>query len=1071
MNRSINAVFLCALAGLLLVSTGSAQEVTYAKDIRPIFVQHCVKCHGKNQRAELDLQTPAAILRGGESGQILDVKNPQESLLYDVIHEGRMPPKGSQKLSAAQVDLIQRWVLSGAKFGTAGKQVIKRINQHDVLQILRLRCTVCHGRQEKSGGLDLRSKASILKGGSSGPAMVAGKPAESLLLKRVHAGQMPPKSRLAAVSVKPMDELEIATVTRWIADGAYVEDIHPDIATKSDDPLVTDSDRQFWSFQKPQAASVPLASHPQVYNAVDGFVLRHLQRKGMTFAPRVSRLTMIRRATFDLTGLPPSPKSVREFLADKQPGAYARLIDRLLASPRYGERWGRYWLDIAGYSDSEGGQHADRVRPEAYRYRDYVIRAFNSDRPYSRFLVEQIAGDELDDYRRVKRISDDIYNNIVATGFLRMAPDSTYAGITAFVPDRLEIIDDEIEVLTSSVMGLTVRCARCHSHKFDPLPQRDYYRLAAVFKGAWDEHDWLEPKSKRYLPYVSHSERSEWEAGEKTLNDEVEAVKAQQKAKTTTAKAAKEQIAAIDKRRRAAPQVRALWDRGEPTPTYILKRGNYLTPGRLVGPGVPSVLTDGKTPFAVKPPYPGATGRRLTFARWLTQKDHPLTARVFVNRIWKHHFGHGLVRTLDNFGKAGMRPSHPQLLDWLAVEFMRRDWSIKEMHRLMMLSRTYQQSSQLDESLLRQDIANDLFSRMPMRRMEGEVLRDSLLSLSGRLNERPYGPADNVNARGDGLVVSMGQQDTWRRTIYVLSRRTTPLTILDNFDVPQMNPNCIERGASIVAPQALHLLNNHRVHELSQFFAERIRREAGANPIEQVKRIYWLAVGRAPNANELEIAHRGYETLKRDWMKKLGGKEVVVNANLQLWARKSTPNKVWEKDLVSVWSAKKELRYGLIEFDVSKLGRAEWRSARLKLGVLNSAPIRQSAALITPGLTSLTWNSYQRTRHAQRITLESFGRIVDAGAHKVGTYAISTAASKADLKKLNQARQNDKIAFVLIADEDGSVYWRDWDDGSRGTIPQLVVRRGDPDPQEAADRALQNVCHAMMNSASFLYID
>ncbi|HAA68902.1 MAG TPA: hypothetical protein DCE55_07180, partial [Planctomycetaceae bacterium] len=645
------------------------------------------------------------------------------------------------------------------------------------------------------------------------------------------------------------------------------------------------------------------------------------------------------------------------------------------------------------------------------------------------------------------------------------------AGITAFVPDRLEIIDDEIEVLTSSVMGLTVRCARCHSHKFDPIPQRDYYRLAAVFKGAWDEHDWLEPKAKRYLPYVAHRERSEWEAGEKKSNAAVEAVKAQLEAKKITDKAAKEQIAAINKERRAAPRVRALWDRGEPTPTYILKRGNYLTPGRLVGPGVPSVLTDGKTAFAAKPPYPGATGRRLTFARWLTQKDHPLTARVFVNRIWKHHFGHGLVRTLDNFGKAGMRPSHPQLLDWLAVEFMRRDWSIKEMHRLMMLSRTYQQSSQLDESLLKQDIANDLFSRMPMRRMEGEVLRDSLLALSGRLNERPYGPADNVNARDDGLVVAMGQEDTWRRTIYVLSRRTTPLTILDNFDVPQMNPNCIDRGASIVAPQALHLLNNHRVHELSRFFAERIRREAGANPLDQIKRIYWLAVGRAPNANELGVASRGYETLKRDWMKKLGGKQVVVNANLQLWARKSTPNKVWEKDLVSVWSAKKELRYGLIEFDVSKLEPAEWRSARLKLGVLNSAPIRQSAALITPGLSNLTWNGYQQTRHAQRITLESFGRIVDAGAHKVGTYAISTEASKADLKNLNQARQNGKIAFVLIADEDGEVYWRDWDDGSRGQLPQLVVRRGDPDQQEAADRALQNICHAMMNSASFLYID
>ena len=1070
----------------------AAEDPSYEQHVRPILKAHCIRCHGGKQEAELDLRSVPGIQKGSESGAIIDFDDPEKSLLLEVISSGAMPPADEPRLTTAQKQIFRNWVLSGTDLPRETAEVA--VSQHDVLPVLQLRCTVCHGRNRKEGGLDLRTRASILKGGKSGPAMVLQKPEESLLLTKIHGGEMPPRAQLASVSVKPVREDEIRILTQWIAEGALESDLPEDVATSAEDPLVSTEDREFWAFQSPREPEIPKSRYE---NPIDKFVNRRLVENGLQFAPVADRVTLIRRATFNLHGLLPAPKEVAEFVQDKRPDAWKLLVNRLLESPRYGERWGRHWLDVAGYSDSEGGQHADRIRPEAWRYRDYVIRAFNGDKPYDRFLLEQIAGDELADFRKADRITDEIYDNLVATGFLRLAPDSTYAGITAFVPDRLEIIDDELEVLSSSVMGLTIRCARCHSHKFDPLPQRDYYRLAAVFKGALDEHDWLEPKTQRYLPHVSDTERSAWQKHEdsisaeiRQLNEVVDAREAALAGKHGQSKADREvlkqlepafaelidrttkQVKSLNEKRRPEPRIRALWDRGEPTETYLLKRGHYLTRGRRIGPGVPSVLTDGKTPFEVTPPFDGTTGRRLAFAKWLVQPSHPLTARVMVNRIWKHHFGQGIVRSLDNFGTTGTPPSHPDLLDWLAVEFPRRGWSIKEMHRLILTSRVWMQSSRVDESVQQADPENRLLARMPLQRMEGEVLRDSLLQISGQLDTTAFGPPDDVETRADGLVLARGTEKGWRRTVYVLQRRTTRLTILDNFDLPQLNPNCIERTESVVAPQALHLLNNKRIHDLSNHLADRVISMAGDDVERQISTLWLLASGRSPSRTQKEQLLQSMGELSREWQRQLSSSEVSVPASSQLWIRASEPDQIWENDLISVWSSAKELRYGLVEFDVTKLATRQWKSARLELGVLGNGTIRQTARLIPADITDLTWNRFQKEKQLQS-RFESFGVIrANSGEGSSGQLARSLNASKSDLSTLSDAaRTRNRVTLVLIADEDGEAFGRDWDDGSKHQLPRLVVGVGTPTQQQANRRALQNLCHAVMNSADFLYID
>ena len=923
----------------------------FEKEVLPIFETHCVRCHGpKMKLVEMDLSTLEGVLQGSESGPVVVPGRVEASKLYEKISTGLMPADKKTTLSAAEIELIRRWIEAGAAKTGASEQLA----EHDVIPLMLLHCTPCHGTPIQEAELDLRTRASMLKGGDSGPAIVPGKPDESLILKRIRAGEMPPPKKAKEANVNPMAAVDIERLRNWIEQGAPEGNGKPDVAGTEPDPLVSDEDRQFWAFQPPRPVPVPVVRHAeQVPNPIDTFILRKLEQKGLKLSPEADRLTLLRRAYFDLTGLPPEPEEVEAFLADPDPNAYEKLLERLLASPRYGERWGSYWLDLAGYSDYVIVER----RPHAYRYRDYVIRSFNADKPYDRFLQEQIAGDELTDYKRAPVITPELLDNLVATGFLRMIPDGTGNGATNFVPDRMNVVADAIEVFSSSVLGLTMKCARCHSHKFNPIPQRDYYRLVAVFQGAYDVYDWLPPSGKdgetspvRSLPYVTpHAnplrvieERREREAKNegpqkeiKALKDELEQVAAKPRKRLfeqrlaslpaalredlrqmketlpekrteiqkylaekfeetlkiltaevrsvdadyrQTAQRIGNRISILEARVLPEPKIRALWDRREPSPTYIMKGGDPLNPGRLVGPGVPSVLTDGMTPFEVVPPWPGAkeTGRRLALARWLTRADHPLTSRVMVNRIWYHHFGQGIVKTLGDFGRLGAPPTHPELLDWLAQEFVRQGWSLKTMHRLMMTSSTYRQASAVTAAHEKLDPDNVLLSRMPMRRMEAEVLYDSLLLASGRLDETRFGPPDPVEVRGDGLVRPEGTGKGWRRSIYVIKKIGFEIiegnlfnfdipTLLDSFDYPRMSPNCLERNESTVATQALHLMNDAMVRELANSFAERVVREVGTDPERQIERVYLIALSRPPSPEEKNIALRTPERPAARW--------------------------------------------------------------------------------------------------------------------------------------------------------------------------------------------------------------
>jgi len=906
------------LAALLVAAFPAAAQPVFESAVAPILRAHCLDCHNPSRRkGDLDLSTPVGLLKGSESGPVFKPGEPDHSLLFELVHRGEMPKKGP-RLSDEQVKTIRQWIAGGARFRERPAVAERPPHQHDIIPIMLLRCNACHGPQLQRGGLVMNSRAAMLKGGRSGPAIVPGDPDASLAVQRIEKMLCPPKGQLLKYFVKRPTRSEIEKLRAWIAAGAPEEDIQPDVATHESDPLVTDEDRRHWAFQPLDARLVkaPGDGHP-----VDAFIARKLKANGLDFAPPATRLQLIRRAFLDLIGLPPSPEELERWRDHPASTWYAEMIDYLLASPRYGERWGRYWLDLAGYADSEGGVSSDPVRKVAWKYRDYVIDSFNRDKPYDRFLLEQIAGDELIDHENAPEITQEMVDNLVATGFLRMGIDQTGSRTMNFVTERIGVISDAITVLGSAVMGLTLECARCHSHKYDPIPIRDYYRLKATFQGAFDEHDWLTFKN-RYLQVGTPEQRrlaesvnppllarirkletavarAESELRLETLRlhypdmsaaDRKDALVALRRADNTRSLRQRQLVEKLLKaellpdaqqpeailkaradlartkreitrlRRQLVPslEIRALWDRGRPSPTYILQRGEAERPGRLVGPGVPAVLTDGRTPFEVRPPFPDGTprtGRRLALARWLTRPDHPLTARVMVNRIWFHHFGRGLVSTLENFGRKGARPSHPELLDWLAQEFVRRDWSIKDMHRLLMLSRTYRQSSQVTPRQLERDPQNRLYSRMPLRRMDAEALRDSLLFVSGRLDNQPGGPPDPVSVDRDGQVsVEPTPGGNWRRSIYAQYRRTEIPTLLATFDYPEMGPNCVSRSVSVISPQSLLLLNNRRVRELAASFADRVHRRAGDNPRRQIEAAFLLALSRPPEADEMNAA-------------------------------------------------------------------------------------------------------------------------------------------------------------------------------------------------------------------------
>jgi hypothetical protein len=925
--------------------------------VAPILKAHCHSCHGPGlQQAELDLQTRDAILAGGKAGPAIVPRDPGASLLLLKIASGSMP-QGGAKLAGDQIDLIRTWIETGALSEgedpdtAAGTPMDTVVSPREIIvATLNLKCLLCHGRRHQEGGLDIRTRDSLLRGGVSGPAIVPGKPEESLLIKRIAAREMPPEEHQARLSYRPITSAELQQLRRWIADGAPFDEENPEPVLPDSDPLVSDDDRRFWSFQPPRRPPTPaVRGQDRVRTPIDAFLLAKLEEEDLTFSPEAKRLKLMRRAYFDVIGLPPAPEDVEAYLADKDPRAYERLVDRLLDSPRFGEHWARRWLDGAGYADSEGQADADVIRPNAWRYRDWVIRALNADKPYDQFLTEQIAGDELFDYKaKTPPLGPKDRELLVATGFLRMGPDGTYSVSQGFVRERMTVVADQLQILTSTVMGLTVGCARCHDHKYDPMPQRDYYRLSAILRSAYDPYDWLSPNDVGVGPdadwnesntrllrgapskEVEEAERlnapihdkisklkedlesltapfrkklidEKWAEIPETLTADLrEALDAPPEERTDTQtylatrfgsemevtseelrgrfkdyleQAVKLEVA-ISKAERGLsnPQIRALFDMGgEPTLVHILYRGEHRKPGPLVEPGVPSVLSAGLEPYRVeKPPWTsGTSGRRLALAKWLVQPNHPLTARVRVNRIWQHYFGRGIVQSEGNFGRTGSPPTHPELLDWLATEFVERGWSQKAMHRLILTSAAYRQSSLFDEKRHGSDTDNVLLSRFPLRRLDADAIRDSFLKVSGRLNPAPFGPPDDIEAKPDGEVIAKDSPEGARRGIYLLHRRSKPLTMLEAFDAPQLRPNCLRRTHSTVPSQALQMMNSGTLRTSSRYMAGRVIDAAGDDPVRQVERVYLAGLGRPPSESERADGVSTLNHLTQAWTRRL----------------------------------------------------------------------------------------------------------------------------------------------------------------------------------------------------------
>ncbi len=824
----------------MLASAALLSAADYPDSVSRIVRSNCLPCHsGAAAQAGLDLSTAPLALRGGKTGPAFKPGSAESSLMVAKIVSGLMPP--GKMLAPEQIATIRNWI-------DEEKPLRAGVTEADVVPIFQMRCVTCHGKRKQEGGLDLRTQASRLKGGKSGAALVAGKPEESLIVKRIAAGEMPPPKLLFEAFVRPPSSDEVETLKAWIAGGMPPT---PQLAVV--DESFNEGQRGWWSFQPTRRPEPPkLSSHP-----IDAFLLARLSAQNLGFAPPAGRLALMRRVHLDLTGLLPTAARVAAYQADARADAYERLVDELLGSPAYAERWAKIWLDAAGYADSEGIIHEDRLRPQAWRYRDSVIRALERDEPYDKFLTSQLAGDELADYRTITQPTQADIDRVAATGFLRMAPDGTYSPANGSVAERMNVIADEIEVFGSTVLGLTIGCARCHNHKYDPIPQRDYYRFAAILQSSFDPYDWVKP-TERNLDFALAAEREAADNHNGPIDAEIKRLEA-------LPKDDKVNKAIADAKAKLKPRadIRALYDMGgEPSPVFVLKRGEAQQLGERVEPQVLSILRrDGLKPYDPAPPFEGTTGRRLALARWLTQPDHPLTARVMVNRIWRHHFGRGIVETLSNFGKTGSPPSHPELLDWLAAEFVSSGWSLKSMHRLMVTSTAYRQSSKPQAA----DPENRLFSSMPLRRMDAEQLHDSLLLATGRLSTERFGPPVPVETKPGGEVVEKASRDQWRRGIYLLQRRTTPVTLLEAFDLPAMSPNCTERAHSTVSTQALAMRNSPVIIEHARYLAGRLLDEFGSDTARQIQEVYLRTVSRQPSARETSRAAAAIDKLEREW--------------------------------------------------------------------------------------------------------------------------------------------------------------------------------------------------------------
>ncbi|MDA1054382.1 MAG: PSD1 and planctomycete cytochrome C domain-containing protein [Planctomycetota bacterium] len=751
--------------------------------------------------------------------------------------------------------------------------------EKDVLPILAQKCHDCHGADVQEAKLDLRTLSAMIQGGESGPAIVSGDPGGSLLVDLLARDQMPPEGS------EKLTATELASIRRWVKARTPAEEKVVALPPRTH---VSKEDRSFWAFQPPRKSDVPQVQHAErVRSPIDAFLISKLEARGLTFSPEADRATLIRRAYFDLIGLPPEPGAVQAFVDDPRPDAYEHLVDELLTSPHYGERWGRHWLDAAGYVDNrlfDGDLSTIYPNEGIWRYRDYVVNALNDDKPYDRFLTEQLAGDELVDWRRADSFTPETLSLLSATGYLRCVEDHTSEPQYG-IDKRYEVINQVIDMFSTSVLGLTMECCRCHNHKYDPLPQRDYYRLMACFEPAFNVHDWKRPQ-ERFLADVSLTQRAAIEthnaALDKQIADLQPALKAAEEAKEEARTAElKKQIGDLQGQRKSYGKVQALWDVGPAPTSRVHRRGNVHAPGVLVQAGFPEILQPpGSSLAATAGDVSGeSSGRRLALARWLTRPEHPLTGRVIVNRVWHHHFGRGIVETPGNFGRSGSPPTHPELLDWLTVDFVEHGWSLKRLHKRIMLSSAWRQSSRRprvgpdisisrlapgsdpkpkqepDASAFRLitlgeqiDPGNALLWRMNLRRLESEIVRDSILTASGALDRTAGGPPVEITKPADGL----SETASHRRSLYLFARRVYPLKFLEIFDAPIMPVNCTQRMSSATVLQSLAQLNSEFLFEQADRMAQRVVDSARADSAAQIEFAFQLALSRKPQAAELK---------------------------------------------------------------------------------------------------------------------------------------------------------------------------------------------------------------------------
>lgn len=973
-----------------------------------------------------------------------------------------------------------------------------------VRPILVERCQKCHSGDQAKGELWLDSRDGAFTGGASGAAIEPGQPDASLLIGavRYESLEMPPSAKL------PDDE--IAILERWVAEGApWPAEASTRPARVADAFEITEADRAHWAFQPLRPPTIPTVQDAAWQeNPIDAFVRAKLNERGIAPNARAGRRELVRRAFYDLIGLPPTPEEWTRWLNEPGEDWYERLLDDLLARPQYGERWARHWLDVVRYAQSNGYERDDE-KPYAWRYRDWVIQALNADLPYDRFIREQLAGDELPDASAT---------SVIATGFYRL-------GVWDDEPDdkqmaEFDALDDVVSTVGAAFLGLSVGCARCHDHKFDPLPQEDYYRLLACFRNV-RPYEIPEQKleSPVLTPLASAAEVAQWTTSHdeqvRAIESRMAALAAEpveNEAECAMKKAALE--AELKKAREAAPPfdwALAVREHGAAPPeTHVLGRGQAAQPGKSVRPGLPRIFTGEVEDLSPLAASERSTGLRRAAAEWIAAPENPLTARVLVNRVWQHHFGQGLVSTANDFGLAGTPPSDPELLDWLAARFIQDGWSIKRLHKLIMTSETYRLSSDAkNEQAAAVDPDNQLLWRQRLRRVEAEAMRDAVLAVSGELNLAMGGRGifprlsrevlAGQSRPGLGWELSPPEEEH-RRSVYIFVKRTMLAPILEGFDYTNTAQPVDARPVTTVAPQSLLMLNSRFMSEQSAALASRLRREAGDEPEALVRRAYFTVLGREPTDDELQIAQQHLAAMR----------EALTSAPLPLTIRPEAPSsisveyfhKLQPTDFLTGpaegWSygrgAWTDLGEGIITFDTAR-GPFVLRDGEPRGDFTFEAQVLLHA---NSELGSIVYRGVNRDGALRGYELRFEPVRAKVGLYRVGE-DVACLAELADASptgtwrqvKIEQAGRRHRVWLDGAAapamdvedaaplDERGAMGLRTW--GSPLSVTDAYVAVGgertridlaaEPAEAIAKRRALESFCLLMLNLNEFLYVD